>query len=100
MVSVYWTDEAKKWLKNIFEYIAEDNKIVAYEVINNIIHKAENIKEFPEIGQKLLDWPEENIRMILYGHYRIIYIIKSSKRIDILGVYHGALDLKKHLKKF
>ncbi len=48
--------------------------------------------------QKLTNWPDDNIRMILYGHYRIVYIVKSENRIDILGVYHGSLYLKKHLK--
>jgi len=46
----------------------------------------------------LVEWENENIRMILYGHYRIVYKIVTEKRIDILGVYHGTLDIKKHFK--
>jgi len=32
-----------------------------------------------------------------YGHYRITYIREMSSRIDILGVFHGALDFSKYL---
>ena len=62
------------------------------------MEQADILKTFPFIGQKLLDWPDHEIRMILYGHYRIVYLVKSEIRIDILGVYHSALDLKRHLK--
>lgn len=50
------------------------------------------------MGQRLLDWPDYEIRMILYSHYRSVYRIVSELRIDILGVYHNALDLNRHLK--
>jgi plasmid stabilization system protein ParE len=98
MVEIFWTDESKKWLKEIYDYIVLDNEKIAKRVINEIIERTEIIKTFPEIGQKLLEWEKENIRMILYGHYRIVYKIVTEKRIDILGIYHGALDLKKHFK--
>ena len=36
--------------------------------------------------------------MLLYGHYRIAYIVKSNGNIDVLGVFHGALDIEKYLE--
>ena len=98
MVEINWTDEAKIWVKEIFEYIAEDTKKKAKQVINEIYQKATILKDHPEIGQKLTFWPDKNIRMLLFGHYRIVYWFKEKNRIDILGVYHGALDLQRHLK--
>ncbi len=99
MVKLYWTDEALKWLKDIHDYIAEDNTNIAKEVIKKIIAKTEILKTFPNIGQRLLNWLDENIRMILFGHYRIVYLVVSKNRIDILGIYHGSLDLVKHFKR-
>ncbi|MBI5506369.1 MAG: type II toxin-antitoxin system RelE/ParE family toxin, partial [Deltaproteobacteria bacterium] len=29
------------------------------------------------------------------GHYRIAYLIKPDGSIDILGVFHGALDIER-----
>jgi toxin ParE1/3/4 len=33
---------------------------------------------------------------LLYGHYRIAYLIKDDGNIDILGVFHGALDIGRY----
>ncbi len=99
MVKLFWTDESLRWLKEIHDYIAQDNENIAKQVINEIIDKTEVLIDFPSIGQKLNDWPDENVRMILYGHYRIVYSVVSDIRVDILGVYQGSLDLKKHLKR-
>ncbi|HOF00067.1 MAG TPA: type II toxin-antitoxin system RelE/ParE family toxin [Spirochaetota bacterium] len=98
MVRIFWTDESKKWLREIYEYISLDNEKIAKKVISEIVKKTEILKTFSEIGHKLQDFPNRNIRMLLYGNYRIVYLIKLNSDIDILGVYHGALDLKKHLK--
>ena len=40
----------------------------------------------------------EDIRILLYGHYRIAYFIKDGGDIDILGVFHGSLDIERYLK--
>jgi len=98
LVRIFWTDESKKWLREIYEYISLDNEKIAKKVISEIVKKTEILKTFSEIGHKLQDFPNRNIRMLLYGNYRIVYLIKLNSDIDILGVYHGALDLKKHLK--
>jgi len=36
---------------------------------------------------------------LLFGHYRIAYLIKNEETIDILGVFHGALNLENYLPK-
>jgi plasmid stabilization system protein ParE len=33
---------------------------------------------------------------LLYGHYRIAYLVKDDGNIDILGVFHGALDIARY----
>lgn len=50
MVNIEWTDESKRWLKEIYEYIAEDNPIAAKNVVNGIYDKAQALITFPEIG--------------------------------------------------
>ena len=34
-----------------------------------------------------------NVRILLYKHYRIAYLIKEDGDVDVLGVFHGALGL-------
>jgi plasmid stabilization system protein ParE len=36
------------------------------------------------------------VRLLLYGHYRIAYLVKDNGNVDVLGVFHGALDLSKY----
>lgn len=98
MVEIFWTDESKIWLKEIYDFIALDSPRNAEKVIESIIDRTEPLREFPQLGQRLMDWPDQEIRMVLYGHYRIVYLIKSEEQIDILGVYHSALDLAQHLR--
>ena len=99
MAKINWTEEAENWLKNIHDYIAQDNKDAAIRVVRSIYQRVEVLKDFPLIGQRLLDWPDRHIRVLLYGHYRIAYLTKDDGTIDILGVFHGALDLDKYLPK-
>ena len=99
MVGLQWTSEAKKWLHDIHSYISQDNPLAAEKVINGIIEKAEMLREFPEIGQLIFPEMERGLRMLLYGHYRIVYLLdKSGKNISIIGVYHGSLDIQSRLK--
>jgi plasmid stabilization system protein ParE len=51
---------------------------------------------FPELGHNYSEEPEGNIRVLLYGHYRIAYMI-TDDYIDILGIFHGALDIERYL---
>jgi plasmid stabilization system protein ParE len=37
-----------------------------------------------------------HIRILLFGHYRIAYLIKPDGNIDILGVFHGALEIERY----
>jgi toxin ParE1/3/4 len=37
------------------------------------------------------------IRILLYEHYRITYLIKQDGNIDIIGVFHGALEIERYL---
>jgi len=40
---------------------------------------------------------EGEIRVMLYGHYRIAYLRRNdSDWIDVLGVFHGALDIDRY----
>ena len=96
MAEIRWSHEAELWLKEIYDYIAQDNPTAAGKVVTGIYDKAQLLSDFPKLGHTYRDEPEGEIRVILYGHYRIAYII-SDEFIDILGVFHGALDIERYL---
>lgn len=96
MAEITWTKEAQRWLDDIFEYIAADNPRAAGEVVNGIYERAQILASFPEMGYR---YPpsDQNVRILLYGHYRIAYLVKNDGNVDILGVFHGALDIERYL---
>ena len=97
MAKIIWTSEANHWLKDIFDYIAEDNPDAATKVVEGIFTKAQLLEEQPEIGYKYDHESGSDIRILLYGHYRIAYYIASSDDIYILGVFHGSLKIENYL---
>ena len=98
MARIRWTDEAEKWLRDIHDYIAQDNPTAAQRVVSAIHEKAQLLKDFPEIGYKYRTEPEGEIRILLYGHYRIAYLIRDKDLIDILGIFHGAMEIERYLR--
>jgi len=98
MAEIKWTNEADKWLRDIFDYISEDNPLAAQRVVQGIYNKTQILKSFPEIGYIYRKEPEGEVRVFLYGHYRIAYIVKENL-IEILGVFHGSLKIEKYLNR-
>jgi plasmid stabilization system protein ParE len=97
MGEINWTVEAERWLKDIHDYISQDSQESAVRVVEAIYEKAQLPDRFPEIGHRYDRIPDRHIRILLYGHYRIAYLIKPDGNIDILGVFHGALDIDRYL---
>lgn len=97
MAEIRWTQEALRWLEDIHQYIAEDNPTAADNVVAGIYQKAQLLSDHPEIGYFYRSEPEGNIRILLYGHYRIAYLTHGKTSVDILGVFHGAMELTRYL---
>ena len=96
MAEIRWTEQAADWLNNIYDFIYEENPTAAHKVVEQIYEKVQILKTFPEIWYKYREEPEGIIRILLYGHYRIAYIIKQNV-VEILGVFHGALAIERYL---
>ena len=97
MAELTWTAEAERWLRDIHDFIAQDNPAAATRTIETLYQKAEILREFPESGYRYWQRPDRHIRILLHGHYRIAYVLKSSGAIEILGVFHGALSIDRYL---
>lgn len=97
MGEINWTNEALEWLHKIYDYINEESPQSALKVIAGIYEEAQILKHFPELGCQYDLLPKLHIRILLYGHYRIVYLIKKKNDIDILGVFHEAMDIKNYL---
>jgi len=95
MAQIAWTNEALRWLEDIFEYIAADNPDAANRTVEGIFERAQALAQYPELGHRYLH-SSRNVRILLYGHYRIACLVKGDGNVDILGVFHDALDITKY----
>ena len=94
MAQIVWTAEAQAWLQRIYDYIATDNEAAAYRTVRAIHEQAEILLTFPHIGYTYREHPE--VRVLLFGHYRIAYRIAGAT-VEILGVFHGAMEMRQYL---
>lgn len=95
MAEIAWTEEAQRWLEDIFEYVAADNPDAAARTVQGIYERAQVLATFPEIGHRYTA-SSRHVRILVYGHYRIAYLIKNDGNVDILGVFHGGLDISRY----
>ena len=98
MAKIRWTAEAERWLREIYNYVREDKPEAAARLIEAIFQKAQLLRDYPQVGHRYLPRADREIRVLLHGHYRIAYLIKPDGNIDILGVFHGALEIERYLE--
>ena len=46
MAQIAWTQEAERWLSDIYEYIAGDNPVAAMETVEGIYDRAQILTDF------------------------------------------------------
>lgn len=72
-MDVIWTYRARQRLKEIYHYIAEDQRGNAAKWIDRIIKRGDSTREKPWMGRMVPEYKDDTIREILQGDYRIIY---------------------------
>ena len=98
MAQVVWTAEAERWLLKIHDYIAKDSPAAAFNVVQSIYDRAQILERFPDLGHGYASPSGRETRILLWGHYRIVYLRRSPDAVHILGVFHGAMDLDQYLE--
>jgi len=98
VAKIAWTREAAQWLEEIYEYIASESPASAHNVVTDIYEKIQLLREHPRLGQRYEPIRDREVREVLYGHYRIAYLVKSENRIEILGIFHSAMDIERYLR--
>ncbi len=65
--------------------------------VRGILEKAQLLSRFPELGQRNQQYADRHICVLRFGHYRIAYLVKPGGDIDVLGVFHERLDIRRYL---
>jgi len=88
MMNVVWLEEAVNDLKAIGDYIAEENKEAAYQVLIQILAAADSLALHPEMGRP--GRVEKTRELVISGlPYILPYTLKKNE-VRILAVMHSA----------
>ena len=98
MAEIAWTHEAARCLEDIDAYIAANSPAAAHKVVSGIYEKIQLLRAQPRLGQRYEPISDREVRETLYGHYRIAYLLVNEERIEVLGIFHGAMDIERYLQ--
>ena len=90
-----WSEEALEDIESIADYIEKDSPVYAKSVVSKFFEKAELLQEFSELGRKVPEMNNPQIREIFVYSYRLIYKIERTK-ILFIAVVHGRRLLENH----
>ncbi len=71
-------------------------QIRSLATVQGIFLKAQLLTNHPGIGHNYQSVDRREIRILHYGHFRIAYVVEPDNNIDILGVFHGALNIERY----
>lgn len=93
MAQINWTKKSLKDLRAINDYISLDSEFYASRFISKLIHRVDQLIEFPESGRVVPEKNEPEIRELIEGNYRIFYRLRKEK-ITILRIHNSARKIK------
>lgn len=94
MVKIKWTELASGDLNAIHKYVSRGSKIRATRLIRSIIDATLKLETIPLCGRIMPEFETYELREILHNDYRIIYIVKPDRGIDVLAVMHSSREIR------
>ena len=90
---VLWTDAAIRQLQTIHDFIAQTSPEYALRIVDRLTKRSVQIAMFPRSGPTVPEYELDEVRQIVEGSHRIIYLIKEAENgIEVLAVVHTARE--------
>lgn len=90
---ILWTDTAISQLRAIHDFIGQTSPEYALRIVDRLTKRSVQIATFPFSGRRVPEFELNEVRQIIEGSYRIIYLIRDAeKRIEVLAVIHMARE--------
>jgi toxin ParE1/3/4 len=86
-VRVLWTDAALGQPESIRDYFARTSPEYARRLVERIVNRSERIAAFPRSGRVVPEYEMDEVRQVIEGQYRIIYLTKDDQ-IEMLALIH------------
>jgi toxin ParE1/3/4 len=98
-VRILWTDAAVAQLEALSDYVAQTSPEYARRIVDRLTKRSLQIATFPFSGRRVLEYELHEVREVIEGSYRIIYLIKEDeKQIEVLVVIHSSREELKPLE--
>jgi plasmid stabilization system protein ParE len=93
-VSIVWSSEARRSLRAIRRFIAQDSEFYAARMVTRIIERVERAALSPAQGHAVHEYPEKPLKEVHESPYRIIYGF-SEEEFRVLTIIHFKQQLHK-----
>ncbi|MDQ2921463.1 MAG: type II toxin-antitoxin system RelE/ParE family toxin [Acidobacteriota bacterium] len=92
-MKVLWTDAAVAQLEAIHNYVAQTSPEYARRIVDKLTRRSIQIAAFPFSGRMVPEYELNEVRELIEGSHRIIYLVKEEKdQIEVLAVIHSARE--------
>lgn len=93
-MNIVWSSEARKALRSIQKFIAQDSKFYADRMAIRIVERVERASLSPAQGHPVHEYPEELLKEVHESPYRIIYAA-SADEFRVVTIVHFKQQLAK-----
>ncbi len=94
-MTIGWSAEARRSLKAIRRFIAQDSEFYAARMVVRIIERVERAALAPGQGHPVHEYPEEPLKEVHESPYRIIYRFSPSQ-FWVVTIVHFKERLEKN----
>ena len=88
-MKILFTPTGRRQFLDAIAYIHRDNPLAAVTFRQKAEKKLSRLKEFPDSGRLLPEFPDLPFREVILKPYRFFYRVKD-KTVWIIAVWHGA----------
>ena len=92
MAELIWSEESLSDLEGIYDYIARNSLVYARYQVEGICKFTERLRQFPESGRHLPEFPNLPHREVIVDSYRYD---SDSDKVKVVAVVHGRRLLRK-----
>ncbi len=92
-MKVAWSMRAAADLRDIYDWIARDDRAAARRTVTQIRQRALQIARHPMGGRKVPERDTAELRELIEGRYRIVYRIEADRCL-VVTVLDGARQLE------
>lgn len=92
-MKVLWADAAVAQLEAIHDYVSQTSPEYASRIVDRLTKRSVQISAFPFSGRRVPEYELNEVREVIEGSYRIIYLVKEDEgQIEVLAVIHSSRE--------